>query len=73
MKFTDGAIRAVAKKAISRKSGARGLRAVLEETMLDIMFEIPGSENIEEVVISEEVVLNKEQPLLVYQNQKQAS
>ena len=73
LKFTDGAIRAVAKKAISRKSGARGLRAVLEETMLDIMFEIPGSENIEEVVISEEVVLNKEQPLLVYQNQKQAS
>ena len=73
LKFTDGAIRAVAKKAISRKSGARGLRAVLEETMLDIMFEIPGSENIEEVVISEEVVLNKEQPLLVYQNQKKAS
>jgi len=73
LKFTDGAIRAVAKKAISRKSGARGLRAVLEETMLDIMFEIPGSENIEEVIISEEVVLNKEQPLLVYQNQKQAS
>jgi len=73
LKFTDGAIRAVAQKAISRKTGARGLRAVLEDTMLDVMFEIPGSENIEEVVISEEVVLNKEQPLLVYQNQKQAS
>jgi ATP-dependent Clp protease ATP-binding subunit ClpX len=73
LKFTDGAIRAVAKKAISRKSGARGLRAVLEETMLDVMFEVPGSENIEEVVISEDVVLKKEQPLLVYQNQKQAS
>ncbi|GJL78572.1 MAG: ATP-dependent Clp protease ATP-binding subunit ClpX [Nitrospinaceae bacterium] len=73
LKFTEGAIRAVAQKAISRKTGARGLRAVLEDTMLDIMFEIPGSENIEEVVISEEVVQNKEQPLLVYQNQKQAS
>jgi len=75
LKFTEGAIRAVAQKAIKRKSGARGLRAVLEETMLDIMFEVPGSENIEEVVISEEVVgvLNNEQPLLVYQNQKQAS
>jgi ATP-dependent Clp protease ATP-binding subunit ClpX len=73
LKFTDGAIRAVAQKAISRKSGARGLRAVLEETMLDVMFEVPGSENIEEVVISEDVVLKKEQPLLVYQNQKQAS
>jgi ATP-dependent Clp protease ATP-binding subunit ClpX len=73
LKFTEGAIRAVAQKAIKRKSGARGLRAVLEETMLDVMFEVPGSENIEEVVISEEVVLNKEQPLLVYHKQKQAS
>ena len=73
LKFTEGAIRAVAQKAISHKTGARGLRAVLEDTMLDIMFDIPGSENIEEVVISEEVVLNQEQPLLVYQNQKQAS
>ena len=73
LKFTEGAIRAVAQKAIKRKSGARGLRAVLEETMLDIMFDLPGSENIEEVIISEEMVLNQEQPLLVYQNQKQAS
>ncbi|MCH7623368.1 MAG: ATP-dependent Clp protease ATP-binding subunit ClpX, partial [Nitrospinae bacterium] len=67
LKFTDGAIRAVAEKAISRKTGARGLRAVLEDTMLDIMFEIPGSENIEEVIISEEVDRKNEQPLLVYQ------
>ena len=73
LKFTDGAIHAVAEKAISRKTGARGLRAVLEDTMLDIMFEIPGSENIEEVVISEEVVMKSEKPLLVYQKQKQAS
>ncbi len=73
LKFTDGAIRAVAQKAIKRKTGARGLRAVLEDTMLDVMFEIPGSENIEEVVISEEVVLNNEKPLLVYHKQKQAS
>lgn len=73
LKFTDGAIRAVAQKAIGRKTGARGLRAVLEDTMLDVMFEIPGSENIEEVVISEEVVLKKEKPLLVYHKQKQAS
>lgn len=73
LKFTDGAVRAVAQMAITRKSGARGLRAVLEDTMLDIMFEIPGSENIEEVVISEEVVLKKEKPLLVYHKQKQAS
>ncbi len=73
LKFTDGAIRAVAQKAIERKTGARGLRAVLEDTMLDIMFDLPSSENVEEVVISEEVVLKNEKPLLVYQNQKQAS
>ncbi|MFQ5451189.1 MAG: ATP-dependent Clp protease ATP-binding subunit ClpX [Nitrospinaceae bacterium] len=73
LKFTDGAIRAVADKAIKRKTGARGLRAVLEETMLDIMFDLPSSKDVEEVVISEEVVLKNEKPLLVYQNRKQAS
>jgi len=73
LKFTDGAIRAVAEKAIKRKTGARGLRAVLEETMLDIMFDLPSHENVEEVVISEDVVLNNESPLLVYKTQKQAS
>ena len=66
-------MRAVAEKAVGRKTGARGLRAVLEETMLDIMFEIPSSEDIEEVVINEEMVLHNEKPLLVYQKKKQAS
>ena len=73
LKFTDGAVRAVAEKAIGRKTGARGLRAVLEETMLDIMFELPSSEDIEEVIINEEMVLHNEKPLLVYQKKKQAS
>ncbi|PIQ95705.1 MAG: ATP-dependent Clp protease ATP-binding subunit ClpX [Nitrospinae bacterium CG11_big_fil_rev_8_21_14_0_20_56_8] len=73
LKFTDGAIRAIAEKAIERKTGARGLRAVLEETMLDIMFEMPSREDIEEVVISEEVVSKQEKPILVYHNKKQAS
>ncbi len=73
LKFTEGAVRAVAQKAIERKAGARGLRAVLEDTMLDIMFDLPSSEDVEEVVISEEVVQNSEKPLLVYQNKKQAS
>ena len=73
LKFTEGAVRAVAKKAIERKAGARGLRAVLEDTMLDIMFDLPSSEDVEEVVISEEVVSKSEKPLLVYQNKKQAS
>ena len=73
LKFTDGAVRAVAEKAIGRKTGARGLRAVLEETMLDIMFDLPSCEDIEEVIINEEMVLNNEKPLLVYQKKKQAS
>jgi ATP-dependent Clp protease ATP-binding subunit ClpX len=73
LKFTDGAIRAAAEQAFKRKTGARGLRSILEENMLDIMFDLPSREDIAEVVISEEVIAKGEQPLLVYQNQKQAS
>jgi len=73
LKFTDGAVRAVAEKALKLKTGARGLRSILEDIMLDIMFDLPSSEDVEEVVISEEVIAKSEQPLLVYQNQKQAS
>ncbi len=73
LKFTDGAVKALAEEAYRRKTGARGLRSILEETMLDIMYELPSREDIEEVVISEEVISKREQPLLVYQNKKQAS
>ena len=73
LKFTDNAIRAIAEQAVSHKTGARGLRAVLEEHMLDIMFELPSREDIEEVVVNEEVIKNNKQPLLVYHKQKQAS
>ena len=73
LKFTENAIRAIAEKAIAHKTGARGLRAVLEEHMLDIMFELPSRNDIEEVVVNEEVINNNEKPLLVYHKQKQAS
>ncbi len=73
LKFTDGAVRAVAEKAYKRKTGARGLRSILEDIMLDIMYDLPSREDVEEVVISEEVINKREQPLVVYQNQKQAS
>ncbi len=73
LKFTDGAIRAIAEKALKLKTGARGLRSILEDIMLDIMFDLPSKEDVEEVVINEEVVIHNEQPLLVFQNQKQAS
>ena len=66
--FNDDAVRAIARKAIERKTGARGLRAILEECMLNIMYEIPSSENIEEVIIKGEVIEKNMDPLIVYKN-----
>jgi ATP-dependent Clp protease ATP-binding subunit ClpX len=57
---------AIAKEAIKRKSGARGLRAILENIMLDVMYEIPSQPNVSECIISEEVVLRRESPILLY-------
>jgi len=73
LKFTENAIRAIAEKAIAHKTGARGLRSVLEEHMLDIMFDLPSRDDIGEVVINEKVIKNSEEPLLVYHKQKKAS
>ncbi|MEC7946799.1 MAG: ATP-dependent Clp protease ATP-binding subunit ClpX, partial [Myxococcota bacterium] len=69
LKFTDGALLAIAKEAISRKTGARGLRAIMEEIMLDVMYELPSRDNIRECIISEEVVDRKKDPILVYENE----
>ncbi len=69
LKFTDSALLSVAKAALERKSGARGLRAILESVMLDIMYEIPSSPEIQECVIGEEVITRGESPLLLYENQ----
>ncbi len=67
LKFTEGALTAIAREALKRKSGARGLRAIMENIMLDVMYEIPSQPNIKEVLISEEVVTSKEQPIILYQ------
>jgi ATP-dependent Clp protease ATP-binding subunit ClpX len=73
LRFTDGALLAIAKEAVDRKSGARGLRAIIEEAMIDIMYEIPSIDNVKECVIGEEVILKKEEPILLYeQEQKEA-
>jgi ATP-dependent Clp protease ATP-binding subunit ClpX len=73
LRLTDSALSAIAKEAMKRKSGARGLRAILEGCMLDIMYEIPSIENVKECVIGEDVVLRKEEPILLYeQTKKQA-
>jgi len=66
--FNDDAVRAVARKAIERKTGARGLRAILEECMLNIMYEIPSSDNIEEIILKKEVIEKDIDPLIVYKN-----
>jgi len=66
LKFTDGALKAVVKEAMKRKTGARGLRAILEESMLNIMYEIPSEDSIKEVVITEEVIINRSDPITVY-------
>ncbi|MHB1014294.1 MAG: ATP-dependent Clp protease ATP-binding subunit ClpX [Desulfurivibrionaceae bacterium] len=68
LRFTEGALKAIAQQAIKRKSGARGLRTVLEQAMLDIMYELPSKENVRECVISEQVVLNGDYPVILYDN-----
>ncbi|MBW2413994.1 MAG: ATP-dependent Clp protease ATP-binding subunit ClpX [Deltaproteobacteria bacterium] len=66
LRITDGALDAIAKAALQHKTGARGLRSILESTMLDIMYEIPSRDDVSEVVISEDVILNGADPLVVY-------
>ena len=66
LKFTDEAVVAMAKEAVQRKSGARGLRAIMEETMLDIMYELPSIANVKECIVGEEVVMSHEKPLLLF-------
>ncbi|MBN1962669.1 MAG: ATP-dependent Clp protease ATP-binding subunit ClpX [Deltaproteobacteria bacterium] len=70
--FADGALKAIAQQAVKRRTGARGLRAILEQAMLDVMYDIPSQKNIREVVISEDVIARKEKPLVVYQKEKEA-
>ena len=70
--FTDDALSAIAKRAIQRKTGARGLRSILEDVLLDTMFDLPGMENVEEVVVNEEAVNHAEaKPLVIYADAKQ--
>src|SRR5574341_18257 len=66
LKFPEEALRAIARDAMKRKSGARGLRAIMENIMLDIMYDMPSQPNLKEVVITEEVVEKHEPPIVVY-------
>jgi len=68
--FTDEAIRNIAKASIKKKSGARGLRSIMENMMLDIMYDIPSQDNIEEVIINEDVCKGKTEPIIVYEKEE---
>ncbi len=65
--FTEGALSAIAKEAIRRKTGARGLRAIIEDIMLDVMYEIPSQRSIKECIITDEVINKKEKPILIFE------
>ncbi len=66
LRFTEGAMTAIAQKALKRKSGARGLRSVMEEAMLEVMYELPSKENVQECVISEQVINDGDYPVILY-------
>ncbi len=66
LKFTDGALIAVAKEALKRKTGARGLRSILENAMLDVMYDIPSQDSVKEVVLNEEVITKGVKPIILY-------
>jgi ATP-dependent Clp protease ATP-binding subunit ClpX len=70
LKFTDDALTAIAKRAIMRKTGARGLRSIMEDILLNTMFDLPSTEGVEEVVVNEEAVTSEVQPLLIYSEQR---
>ena len=67
LRFQDDAMVAIVQEAIKRKTGARGLRSILEEVMLDVMYELPSLRNVRECIITEEVLTKKEKPMLVYE------
>jgi ATP-dependent Clp protease ATP-binding subunit ClpX len=73
LKFTDDAVAAIAREALKRGTGARGLRAILEEVMLEIMYELPSIQGLKECVITREVILNRERPVLVSEPKEQTA
>ncbi|MCA8879650.1 MAG: ATP-dependent Clp protease ATP-binding subunit ClpX, partial [Rhodobacteraceae bacterium] len=69
--FTDDALRAIARRAILRKTGARGLRSIMEDILLDTMFDLPTAQGVQEVVVNEEAVTTADaKPLLIYADRK---
>ena len=70
LEFRDQALSQIAKKALDRNTGARGLRSILEDTLQDIMFDIPSDKTIEKVIIDEKTITEKSKPILIHSDQK---
>ncbi|MGE0085371.1 MAG: ATP-dependent Clp protease ATP-binding subunit ClpX [Desulfococcaceae bacterium] len=70
LRFTDSALSSIADEALKRKSGARGLRAIMENSMLDIMYDLPSMNDVKECVIGEDVILNRASPILLFEQMK---
>ena len=73
LEFDEKALKAIAKKTIERETGARGLRAILEEVMLDVMYEIPSRNDVEKCIIIEDTIMKSAEPTLVYSEAKKRS
>jgi ATP-dependent Clp protease ATP-binding subunit ClpX len=73
LEFRDGALDAIAKKALARKTGARGLRSILEHALLDTMYDLPSMSNVSKVVVDDGVVNGESKPLMIYADQPQAA
>jgi ATP-dependent Clp protease ATP-binding subunit ClpX len=73
LRFTQNALKAIARQAMQRKTGARGLRSVMESIMMDVMYKLPGMQDVQECVINKSVVENNAEPLLFYQQQAKSA
>jgi ATP-dependent Clp protease ATP-binding subunit ClpX len=73
LRFSEGSLRAIARQAYRRKSGARGLRSILEHVMLDLMYEIPSRDDVEECIINEEVIEQGKKPLLALKQEAESA
>jgi ATP-dependent Clp protease ATP-binding subunit ClpX len=72
LEFKPAALRAIAKKALAKKTGARGLRSIIEEILLDIMYDLPHLENVDAVIVNEAVIKSNERPLITYHHNNQS-
>jgi len=71
--FTEDALKTIAQKVVARKTGARGLRSIMEGILLEPMFDLPGLEGVEEIVINGEVVDERSKPLYIYSDRREDS